>query len=144
MSRPFALASLLLLAACAGEAPRPAVTPAAPPPLPATSAGLERVMGRPAPALLDLFGRAELDLREGPARKIQFRGPACVLDAYLYPPPAGGEARVTFLDARTPRGIAFDRASCVAALSRRMEARTPTPPAPRGPARPRTGARARR
>lgn len=75
-------------------------------------------MGRDAPVLLALFGPAALDLREGPARKLQFRGPACTLDAYLYPPPAGGAPRVTWVDARTPVGADMDRASCVAALAR--------------------------
>ena len=46
-----------------------------------------------------------------------------MLDAYLYPPAAGREPLVRYLDARLPSGDDFDRASCVAALSRRAEAR---------------------
>ncbi|UAK24080.1 hypothetical protein [Sphingomonas nostoxanthinifaciens] len=111
----------LALAAC-GETPvrtvstAPAPARAAPPP----ALGLERVMGQEASTLTTLFGAPALDLREGPARKLQFRGPACTLDAYLYPPQsATGPARVTWLDARTPQGGDFDRASCIAALVRR-------------------------
>jgi hypothetical protein len=63
-----------------------------------------------------LFGKADLDVREGAARKLQFASPACVLDTYLYPPAAGGEPIVTHIDARLPDGRDFDRASCVAAL----------------------------
>ena len=43
-------------------------------------------MGQSAQALVALFGDANLDVREGPARKLQFSSPVCVLDAYLYPP----------------------------------------------------------
>ena len=75
-------------------------------------------MGHDAAALAALFGSAALDLREGPARRLQFRGPACTLDAYLYPR-NGAEPRVTYLDAREPDGSTIDRASCVAALTRR-------------------------
>ena len=119
---PFALAGLLALGACT-TAPSPPPPPRTAPAKPAVSlptAGLDRVMGREAGALLALFGVAALDVREGPARKLQFRGPACVLDAYLYPPPGGvGPGRVTWIDARTPVGGTFDPASCVAALVRR-------------------------
>jgi hypothetical protein len=84
-----------------------------------TSTGLEAVLGRTARALETLFGRPGLDVREGNARKLQFAGPACVLDAYLYPPKGGGEPIVTHLDARLPDGRDLDRASCVASLTRR-------------------------
>jgi hypothetical protein len=81
--------------------------------------GLEAVMGREAGALIALFGTPGLDAREGPARKLQFLGPACVLDAYLYPRGGrGGDAVVTHVDARLPDGRDTDRAACVAALSR--------------------------
>ena len=81
-------------------------------------------MGRTVPVVTGLFGRPDLDVREGNARKLQFVGPACVLDAYFYPPAAGGgEPIVTYIDARLPDGRDMDRASCVAALSRREQAR---------------------
>jgi hypothetical protein len=79
-------------------------------------AGLETVIGRTAAAITGQFGRAALDIREGTARKLQFESATCVLDAYLYPPAAGGEPIVTHVDARTTDGRDFDRASCVAAL----------------------------
>ena len=117
---PFILAPLLALGACT-TAPPPPPRAAAPAPAPSVpTAGLERVMGRDAAALLALFGAPALDVREGPARKLQFRGAACVLDAYLYPPASGaGPGRVTWIDARTPVGGTFDPASCIAALVRR-------------------------
>ncbi|HEY0269833.1 MAG TPA: hypothetical protein VGC10_02460 [Sphingomonas sp.] len=85
-------------------------------------AGLERVMGKTAAALTTLFGPADLDQHEGVARRLQFVGPACVLDTYLYPEKTGAEPIVTYLDARLPNGEDIDRASCVAALSRRSSA----------------------
>ena len=84
--------------------------------------GLERVIGQPAAGLARLFGQPQADVREGTARKLQFAGPICVLDAYLYPKGAG-EPLVTYLDAREPDGGPIDRASCVAALAHRERAR---------------------
>ena len=111
----------------AGCVPPPAAAPpggALPPPTAYTPVGLEAVLGATAAALVAQFGAPDLDLREGPARKLQFLGPACVLDAYLYPPRGGrGESVVTHVDARLPDGREMDRSSCVAALSRRREAR---------------------
>lgn len=119
----FWLGALLVLGGCAAKADRPA--PAAerrPPPqrvVPYTSTGLESVLGRTARMLEAQFGKPALDVREGPARKLQFGGAACVLDAYLYPPKGGGEPIVTHIDARLRDGRDLDRASCVAALTRR-------------------------
>ncbi|MGQ0588690.1 MAG: hypothetical protein ACT4N8_04035 [Sphingosinicella sp.] len=121
--------AVLLLAGLglAGCVPPPAAAPPAtalPPPTSYTPVGLEAVLGATAASLVAQFGPPDLDLREGPARKLQFLGPACVLDAYLYPPRGGrGEPIVTHIDARLPDGREMDRSSCVAALSRRREAR---------------------
>ena len=123
MTRRLAAPPLLaLLAAGCATAPT-AVAPFAEKPASLHEAGLERVIGRTASQLVALFGAADLDLREGQARRLQFVGPACVLDAYLYPGKAGGEPEVTYLDARLPGGDDIDRASCVAALSRRAAAK---------------------
>jgi hypothetical protein len=118
------LPPLLLLGALAGCTGGPRVAaPAAERPADLHEAGLERVVGKGARALTDLFGPADLDTREGQARRLQFVGPACVLDTYLYPPAGGGEPVVTYLDARRPDGDDIDRASCVAALARRDAAK---------------------
>jgi hypothetical protein len=112
-----------LLAGLAGCVSTPREAPPVAPPIVQAppvrqTAGLETVMGRDARALIGLFGTPGLDIREGPARKLQFNGAACVLDAYLYPPRRGAEPLVTHLDARQPDGRDMDRASCIAALSR--------------------------
>jgi hypothetical protein len=115
-----ALPVLLLLGGCAAATTRTAVSP--PPariPSSYTALGLERVNGQTAAALVGLFGQPDADVREGTARKLQFQSGICVLDAYLYPPGANAEPRVTYLDAREPDGSPIDRASCVAALTRR-------------------------
>ncbi|WP_244501574.1 hypothetical protein [Sphingomonas gellani] len=115
-ARPAVLCSALTLAGCAvAPTPSAAPVPAAPS---FSTVGLERVMGQPASTLIQLFGQPDADLREGSARKLQFAGRFCVLDAYLYPKERE-EPRVTYIDAREPDGSAIDRASCVAALTRR-------------------------
>jgi hypothetical protein len=122
-SKGAALGLLFLAAGCVGSAnqrPAPAVErhiqPPPPPSYPVT--GLETVIGRTARYLEGEFGRPDLDIHEGQARKLQFSGPACVLDTYLYPSRGGGEPIVTYVDARLPDGRDFDRASCVAALTK--------------------------
>ncbi len=103
------------LAGCAAPVAKP---PVGRPAIPYTSVGLERVLGQDAAGLTKLFGQPDADVREGVARKLQFQSGICVLDAYLYP--KGSDApRVTYLDAREPDGSTIDRASCVAALTRR-------------------------
>jgi hypothetical protein len=114
----------LLLSGCVSsrvERPGPVVQPVRPATY--SVAGLEAVMGRNARGLESMFGRPDLDVREGTARKLQFISPVCVLDTYLYPPRSGGDPIVTYVDARLPDGRDMDRASCVAALSRREQAR---------------------
>lgn len=113
---PLALAALPLAGCVTTPAVRPTKVPEQAPPS-YSRVGLERVMGQTAPALIALFGEPDADVREGDARKLQFAGPICVLDAYLYP--KGGASVVTYVDARQPSGATIDRASCVAALTRR-------------------------
>ena len=114
-----ALAALSTAAACVsptagGPAPLPQVNN---PPL-KNVAGLEMVMGKTAGQLVRMFGDAQADVSEPPARKLQFSSGACVLDAYLYPQQGGGEAKVTHIDARRSDGAEVDRAACVNALKR--------------------------
>ena len=78
--------------------------------------GLESVIGSSAAALTRMFGNPRLDIVEGDARKLQFSGLPCVLDAYLYPPAPGREPETTYIDARRPDGADTDRAGCVTAL----------------------------
>ncbi len=119
------LAGAALLSGCASSsrpAARPeavAERPAKPPRTPAPSIPASELVGRTAQSLVGLFGQPALDVREGTARKLQFSGQNCVLDAYLYPRQGSGEAVVTHVDARSPDGRDADRATCMEALRRR-------------------------
>lgn len=117
------VAPALLLAACGGAVPPPRTTAALPTPRPMPGV-VDRLMGLDAAGLTRVFGRPDAEMREGTARKLQFQGAFCVLDAYLYP--AGKdqhgkdrEPTVAHVDARQPDGSPIDRASCVSALERR-------------------------
>jgi hypothetical protein len=123
LTRSAAAAGLSLLAVgCVAPPSQPAAV-ARPAPPTFSTRGLEAVMGRNAGTLEAQFGRAELDIREGTARKLQFVGELCVLDAYLYPPRQGAEPVVTHIDARLPDGRDTDRAGCVASLGPPVRAR---------------------
>jgi hypothetical protein len=118
------LAGAVALGGCGAElvpAARPAAYVPAPtaPPVPAP-ANVTAIKGRTASRLIAEFGQPALDMNEGPARKLQFAGPICVLDTYLYPPSNGrGEPVVTYLDTRQRDGGPIDQASCLAALAAR-------------------------
>ena len=114
MMRYLVPAAVLLLSACA-TAPEPP----APAPLPVTpSAHLaSSVVGLTAAELVARLGNPALQVREGAGLKMQFRSSRCVLDAYLYPPPAGaGVTRVTHSDARLQSGADTDQAACISAI----------------------------
>ena len=135
------LLAIMLLAGCATTRPsaqsnppavaKPAATQAAPtrarpsrkPPrtaAPHLVPGVEGVIGADAAGLIRQFGPPRLDIIEGDARKLQWSGAACVLDAYLYPPAAGREPLASYVDARRPSDAQdVDRAACIAALRAR-------------------------
>ena len=89
-----------------------------PPTATALAAGVDKVQGQTGPHLVTRFGTPRIDVREGPGRKLQFAGPICVLDAYLYPK-GRSEAVVTHIDTRQRDGRPIDQASCIAALGKR-------------------------
>ncbi|WP_420381081.1 hypothetical protein [Novosphingobium sp.] len=115
-----AISMILLLGACSAEVARPvaALRPEthAPRHVPGRDEPLGTVIGADAEALVRQFGTPRLDIREGDARKLQWSGTACILDAYLYPGERGGRATATYVDARRGDGRDVDRVACVAAL----------------------------
>ena len=72
--------------------------------------------GLTAQELVARFGSPALQIREGTSLKLQFRGPRCVMDAYLYPSGNSGTLQVTHVDTRSPTGGDFDQAACLFAL----------------------------
>jgi hypothetical protein len=125
--------ALSMLSACAAEPSAPVQSPAskrpaarppgrvpaiAPPQPIRPQTGVDRVVGKDARALIALFGQPVQDVRETGARKLQFGGSGCILDAYLYPPAKGREPIVKYVDARLPDGRDTDRAACIMTLSR--------------------------
>jgi len=111
----------------------PVKRPLAPPPVQALP-GVAGVIGASGPDLIRLFGSPRLDVLEGDARKLQFVGPACVLDIYLYPPAPAREPQASYVDARRASdGQDVDRAACIAAMRRIPQpaataAQSPPPP----------------
>jgi len=109
---------IAMLAAC-GEAtihPVAAVSKPEPHRLVPHDPVLGGVIGADAEALIRQFGEPRLDVRDGDARKLQWSGTACILDAYLYPGEHGGHATATFVDARRGDGRDVDRIACINAL----------------------------
>jgi hypothetical protein len=112
---------IVMLAACGEESVRPVAMVSKPEAhLPHHSAphpdAFGGVIGSDAEALIRQFGQPRLDIRDGDARKLQWSGTACILDAYLYPGEKSTRATATFVDARRGDGRDVDRAACIAAL----------------------------
>jgi hypothetical protein len=114
MRRSIAFSLIALLAACAPRVQQPASTP--PPPVVPQAEEQNSLTGLTAQELVGRFGAPALQIREGTSLKLQFRGPRCVMDAYLYPSGANGTLKVTHVDTRTPTGGDFDQAACIFAL----------------------------
>ena len=105
------------------EAPRvaPVLHATPPPPVHVQQVpGVEGVIGVDAEALIRQFGRPRLDVREGDARKLQFAGPPCVLDVYLYPLTPGRPPVASYVNARRGGDAReVDRAACITLLRQR-------------------------
>jgi hypothetical protein len=118
--RRFVSLAVLFLAACA---PRPAPTP--PPAITAPTTAIpsqhdhRTVNGMTAGELIQHFGKPRLQIVEGQGTKLQFAGPNCVMDVYLYPPPGGGAPRATHIEARNMQGNDVSAQTCAAAIERR-------------------------
>lgn len=70
--------------------------------------------------LIQHFGRPRLQIVEGDGTKLQFAGPNCVLDVYLYPQGSGGGTpRATTIEARNFQGLDVNPQSCAAAIEAR-------------------------
>ena len=115
MRHLFPFAALLVAACASTPAPQPQAPSA---PVAASDAHDHRTLnGMTAGELIEHFGKPRLQIVEGVGTKLQFMGPACVLDAYLYPPGSGGGTpRVTEIDARNFQGADVVAQGCVQAI----------------------------
>ena len=117
MRFPIATALLLLLVAACARVPPETATPT-PPPAPPVQQPRESgvLIGLTGPELAVRFGRPALQIKEGNSFKLQFRGPQCVLDAFLYPS-NGGQYRVTHVETRSLAGTDTNQLACISALN---------------------------
>jgi len=70
--------------------------------------------------LIQYFGKPRLQIVEGNSTRMQFAGPNCMLDVYLYPPETGsGPARATYIVARNLQGGNVDTQACSTAIANR-------------------------
>jgi hypothetical protein len=115
MRRFLACSLALVLAGCA-TAPQQPEAQAPPQVQPEETSSL---VGLTPQELVGRFGAPALQIREGSSLKLQFRGPRCVMDAYLYPSGSSAILKVTHIDTRLPSGGDIDQAACVFALRNR-------------------------
>ncbi len=110
----------LTLAACAARpAPEP-VQPATPAPAAAADRHDHRTLnGMTAGELIQHFGKPRLQIREGDGTKLQFSGPSCVLDVYLYPSGGTGAPRATHIEARNAQGVDVNTQTCATSIEGR-------------------------
>ena len=117
MRRILVFTTALLLAGCVSRAPE---VPQVQAPAPVQKKELTTdLLGATAGELIQAFGQPALQVREGAGLKLQWRGRACVMDAYLYPSGSSGTLKVTHVDTRTPTGADFDQAACIFSLRER-------------------------
>jgi hypothetical protein len=116
--RRIALIATLLIAGCTPDVQRPEPSSQPQPrPFPIVPQARADLVGLTAAELVQRLGNPALQIREGQSLKLQFRGPTCILDAYLYLPGSGqGVQRVTHVDARQRSGVEMDQRACVTAL----------------------------
>jgi hypothetical protein len=108
------LVAALLLAGCAAQPPE---TPAEiAPPAPVAPSVSGSLIGLTAGEAMARLGQPVLQVREGPGLKLQWRGQACVLDAYLYL--QGSVERITYVDTRLANGSNTPQPACIASLAR--------------------------
>jgi hypothetical protein len=121
--RHILLIAILLVAACAPRPPAATpepVQPAAPTPAATDRHDHRTLNGMTAGELIQHFGKPRLQIREGDGTKLQFAGPNCVLDIYLYPSAgAAGAPRATHIEARNFQGTSVSAQTCAYSIEGR-------------------------
>jgi hypothetical protein len=113
MRRLLALSLAILTAGCAT---RPQEVSAPSPPVVQVPEGPSSLAGLTAQELVGRYGTPALQIREGNSLKLQFRGPRCVMDAYLYPSGNSATLKVAHVDTRLRSGGEIDQAACIFSL----------------------------
>lgn len=112
--------ALALLAGCASTPESEPVRPTTSAPLLSNKHEHDNANGMTQVDLVEHLGSAKAQVREGEGLKLQFAGPNCVLDAYLYPPASGqGVPRVSHTDARDFQGQPYSPKACIASIEGR-------------------------
>ena len=107
---PFLLLTLSL-AACATT---PTINAAPPAPVIAPDPpGLVQILRKPEATITALLGRPSMARTEGPARRLQFIRPPCILDIFLYPTPQSPTPLARSATARKPDGSAMEPGACL-------------------------------
>ena len=110
----------VLLAGCASTPDSEPVRPTSSAPLLSNTHEHDNLNGMTQVDLAEHLGTPRAQVREGAGLKLQFAGPNCVLDAYLYPPSSGqGVARVSHTDARNLQGQPSSLKGCIASIEGR-------------------------
>lgn len=114
----FPLAAALFVAGCMARDPE-TPQPQPRPPVAESPPARSNLVGMSAGELIQRLGPPDIQVREGPGLKLQFRGLSCILDAYLYPTPQGGlPERVMHVDTRMRNGNDIAQDACIASLAR--------------------------
>lgn len=117
--RRIVLIAILLVTACA-PTPAPTPKPVAPAPVASDPHDHRTVNGMTANELVQHFGKPRLQIVEGDGTKLQFKGPNCFLDVYLYPPSgSGGAPRAAHIEARNLQGSDISAQSCASTIEAR-------------------------
>ena len=113
------LAVALVLSGCGAPqtvTPPPAVTTSVAPVIPPKPMiHADQVLAQSESHIRSLLGTPSLLRQDPPAQLWQYRGPACVLDVYLYETSAGFVSK--HLAARGLKGQTMDPSACLAAIS---------------------------
>jgi hypothetical protein len=71
-----------------------------------------------------LLGPADFNRVDGPAEILQYRNGRCILDVFLYTKAAGGETRVTHVEARDGNMETVSEESCLNSVVQSPRPRT--------------------
>jgi hypothetical protein len=120
LSQVGAVLAALSVTACAAPQRAEQVRTPPLPAIPPGPTGLGAVIGQTPEAVLQRFGSAYLDRREGPARHLQFKNAGCIFDVYFYADANSAAHTGRHADARLTDGRTAEPATCIDAQLRAL------------------------